>query len=626
MYTQHFGLDNELFDDGIATDTAVYYGSRRKVLAANLTIALTRRDSVAVVYGAAGTGKTTTVSHALREMTTRLALGTLTHPPLTPHELLEQLLCEFGFSPYKNSRSERLQMWRQFLSEMAVTETRVCVLVENAQSLDVEVLKALDSLTAADANGCPGANVVLTATAAPEALLVAPELAALRQRMRLQTTLKPFGIEETCDYLRFSIEAAGGEYANVFADDAAEAIQAFSGGIVRVINNIVESALSIAATRREPRLTAALVARVAVGLFGIPAAQLALAAQAGQAPPEAGSSPAERLTGTSDASAAERPGGRAQATSASGAEPSTPEEPTGTHSSSTAGPSDPARTEPADSTASSPAVQAAAENRSVDAVPAAAASPSARSEAPSQATARESRETAAERQPTVAPEPPPSPPVMLEPVGIDLDVPTLTDSIVMDDPESDEALEPGDATETGRARGRRAAETLEELELDGLEFDLPGLADAGDGGTGVPEHDRFPAFQTGAAANTESSARGELRDDDNDESPELDEIDDNAGIDRVAAAVLEEPDAASGTPMSGASHDDISYDELMEAFANARALEDISNSMAETLFGDAELEQLAATLSVRVSEAAESSKSQEEASDDSPLLSGTRRL
>ena len=36
----------------------------------------------------------------------------------------------------------------------------------------------------------------------------------------------------------------------------------------------------------------------------------------------------------------------------------------------------------------------------------------------------------------------------------------------------------------------------------------------------------------------------------------------------------------------------------LEALANAKALEDISNSMAETLFGDAELDKLAATLAL----------------------------
>lgn len=270
MYKQHFGLSGNLFGDGIAKEADVYCGPRQKLLAANLTIALARRDTIAAIYGAPGTGKTTIASHALREMTTRLAVACIGHPPVTGHELLELLLTEFGFSPYKNSRTERLQTWRQFLNEMSATDTRVCVLIENAEDLNVEVLKALEKLTAVDANGCPGCNVLLTATAPSEALLNDPELAGLRQRIRLQSTLPPLTVAETREYLSFKARSAGAEYETLFAPDTSHAVHAVSGGIIRVINNTLDSALSIAATRSEPRLSANLVRRVAVSLFGIP--------------------------------------------------------------------------------------------------------------------------------------------------------------------------------------------------------------------------------------------------------------------------------------------------------------------------------------------------------------------
>jgi hypothetical protein len=50
----------------------------------------------------------------------------------------------------------------------------------------------------------------------------------------------------------------------------------------------------------------------------------------------------------------------------------------------------------------------------------------------------------------------------------------------------------------------------------------------------------------------------------------------------------------------------------LEALANAKALEDISNSMAETLFGDAELDKLAATLALATG------KRDNEANDNEP--------
>jgi hypothetical protein len=64
---------------------------------------------------------------------------------------------------------------------------------------------------------------------------------------------------------------------------------------------------------------------------------------------------------------------------------------------------------------------------------------------------------------------------------------------------------------------------------------------------------------------------------------------------------IELPDDDIGTSASMRVHVD---EQTMHKFANiealahAKALEDISNSMAETLFGDAELETLAATLAV----------------------------
>jgi hypothetical protein len=57
----------------------------------------------------------------------------------------------------------------------------------------------------------------------------------------------------------------------------------------------------------------------------------------------------------------------------------------------------------------------------------------------------------------------------------------------------------------------------------------------------------------------------------------------------------------------------------LEALANAKALEDISNSMAETLFGDAELDKLAATLALATG------KRDDKSNDDEPSRPTTAR-
>ncbi len=269
MYVQHFGFSSPLFSDGMPQDDAVFHAAAVKKLVQDLEIALTRRDSVAILAGVSGTGKTTIAADALKNISTRLAFSCISHPPLTANELLEQLLTDFGFEPYKMSRVERLQIWRQFLSEMAATDTRVCLLVENAECLSSEVVQFLHNLTCADAALSPGANVVLTTIEAPESLLATQEALALNQRVRLRCRIDPLTEDETRDYLAFKCRGAGSDGDAIFASDLAPLFFELSGGIVRVIDNLLESALISAAGANEDQLTAERILQVANQQFGI---------------------------------------------------------------------------------------------------------------------------------------------------------------------------------------------------------------------------------------------------------------------------------------------------------------------------------------------------------------------
>ena len=75
MYQDHFGLQRHLFEEGIAQGVDVFLGAAQKLAVTNLGVALTLRDSVAVLTGPSGVGTTTLAAHTLRSLTTRLALG-----------------------------------------------------------------------------------------------------------------------------------------------------------------------------------------------------------------------------------------------------------------------------------------------------------------------------------------------------------------------------------------------------------------------------------------------------------------------------------------------------------------------------------------------------------------------
>ena len=269
MYQAHFGLDKGLFDSGIAQGASVFLGARQQAVIANAKVALSTLDSVLVLTGAAGVGKTTVASAALRESSTRLALGWLGGNPVNPSELLELLLVEFGLNPPRAGRMERLQLWRQFLNETNATDSRVFVIVERADDLNATLLRALDSFTAADPNGCAGANVVLLGEQALAEQLKSPALDSLRQRIRLRQKLEPLTLDELRAYLTQHVTIAGGGFDKMFAADALPAIHRYTGGSPRLVNNLCETALTLAAAGGAAQLTGEVVASAATGLLGL---------------------------------------------------------------------------------------------------------------------------------------------------------------------------------------------------------------------------------------------------------------------------------------------------------------------------------------------------------------------
>ncbi len=269
MYTEHFGLDKGVFDGGIAQSDDLFLGARQQRVAANLKIGLTTRDAVVLLTGPLGVGKTTIASEALRITTTRRAQTWVGSSPLAPDEMLELLLAGFELAPFDMGRVQRIHTWRQFMGEMSVTDTPICVLVENALALGVEGLQALEALTAADPNDCPGANLVLMGPSDLNELLERPQLAALKQRVRSRQRLEPMTPEEVEQYLRHRLAAAGGDYDTICAPGTAAMVQCFSAGIPRVINNVCETALTVAATGTLTQLNPETVQRVAESVYGL---------------------------------------------------------------------------------------------------------------------------------------------------------------------------------------------------------------------------------------------------------------------------------------------------------------------------------------------------------------------
>ncbi|MFQ5982830.1 MAG: ExeA family protein, partial [Woeseiaceae bacterium] len=233
MYEQHFGLTKNPFQS-VAEDQAVFQGPEQAKVVAALKTALTTRDSIAVITGPVGVGKTTIVHRALQEMGSERLVASLGRTQVGSEELVDMLLGQFGVVREPTRRFECLKTFNRILNERAASGARVFIVIEDAERLGPELLEELEALTAADGGASAGANVILMGRQKLDKLVATPELERVRQRVRLQRALERFNAAEVEAYLRHRIKSAGGDFDAMFEPGTALMIRRCSGGIPRV--------------------------------------------------------------------------------------------------------------------------------------------------------------------------------------------------------------------------------------------------------------------------------------------------------------------------------------------------------------------------------------------------------
>ena len=100
-------------------------------------------------------------------------------------------------------------------------------------------------------------------------LLEEPTLGPLKQRVRSRQRLDPLSLQEVEHYLKHRLAYAGGDYDTIVAPGTAAMMHCFSGGIPRIINNVCETGLTVAAAHKLRQLSPEVVKRVAEGVYSL---------------------------------------------------------------------------------------------------------------------------------------------------------------------------------------------------------------------------------------------------------------------------------------------------------------------------------------------------------------------
>jgi type II secretory pathway predicted ATPase ExeA len=254
-YEPFYGLREKPFS--LTSDSRFFYHSRSHAPAYDdLLGGIRRRESLNVLSGDIGTGKTTLCRAVLQNLDRKTFSAFVQDPFVSREDLLKVLLMDFGVVSVDDLTSGRLKdatrtelsyLLYEFLGTLAPLQAFAVVIIDEAQNLSVPLLEEIRILSDADGQ----LQVVLVGQLELRDKLKLPEMRQVDQRVSVHCNLAPLSCDGVAGYIAHRLQTAGGSPDRVrFSAEAVEMIYGMTGGVPRLINRICDRALHHGYLRR----------------------------------------------------------------------------------------------------------------------------------------------------------------------------------------------------------------------------------------------------------------------------------------------------------------------------------------------------------------------------------------
>ncbi len=204
-----------------------------------LLYGLQRREGFVVITGDVGIGKTLLVQTLIGEIGDRnLSVARVAMANLDADGVLPMVASAFGL-PHE-SRS-KIGLLNDLVARILPTYNRGALLiVDEAQTCTPAALEELRAISNLQAHGRALLQVFLVGQTDLRATLADPKMEQLRQRVITSHHLRPLDVDEVRDYVQHRLVAAGWHADPSFTESVYPRVQAWSRGIPRRINLLMD--------------------------------------------------------------------------------------------------------------------------------------------------------------------------------------------------------------------------------------------------------------------------------------------------------------------------------------------------------------------------------------------------
>jgi len=276
IYETFYGLKEQPF--AISTDPKfLFLSAPHRRAYDELMHGITRDESLLLLTGETGSGKTTLCRAIIGALGERTFSSVLHQPYMTGPEMLRLILRDFGLVSKEDLRRgalagsdvpHLLEVLEGFLRSLVAIQSRGIVVIDEAQSLSPTLLDEVRMLTAFELDGRRLIQIVLCGQPMLLNTLKTEPMYALNERITRRVALTPLSPAEVESYIYHRLAIAGSADAVSFQSDAMKLIADLSRGLPRRVNVLCDRTLQEGRAVSATTITSDLVKRAAKSLAG----------------------------------------------------------------------------------------------------------------------------------------------------------------------------------------------------------------------------------------------------------------------------------------------------------------------------------------------------------------------
>ncbi len=260
MYNKFYGFSEDPF--ALNPDPKFLYLARshRDALYAMMS-GIQEKKGIVVITGEVGAGKTILIYTVLKDLSEKIKTSFIFNPSLDFQGLLKSILRDLDVPlPEKKENVPTLMLaFRNYLKEKLALNETVAVVIDEAQTMDEELLKDLFRLASLETPATKVLQILLVGQLGLEAKLNSEKLLPFNEKIAIRRQIRPLTWEEGRGYVGHRLKLVGRIASEVFTPDAVKGIWEFAGGIPRVINLLGDRSLLIGYSDSRPIIDSKIV-------------------------------------------------------------------------------------------------------------------------------------------------------------------------------------------------------------------------------------------------------------------------------------------------------------------------------------------------------------------------------